>query len=177
MLTADTIRERFGNGALKLSALNLLDGEPVLCYLLQRYEVRRVLEIGTFQGASAAFMAQFCEHVDTIDLQRGRVETLRHAPLRHDLWEEFGLDNIDLHLVLNDNERSALIDKLDFDFAFIDGDKVGVAQDFEAVRRCGRVLFHDMAPHSQPEQDYTPDFVNQLDGVTRWGENFALWTA
>jgi hypothetical protein len=60
-------------------------------------------------------------------------------------WEAMGIDNIDLRLVEDEAEKADFIRKSEFDFAFIDGDHEGDAprRDFELVRRCGAVLFHD----------------------------------
>jgi hypothetical protein len=48
--------------------------------------------------------------------------------------------------VKDDAEKAALVAGLDFDLAFVDGDHdEGVAVDFDLVKRCGAVLFHDYA--------------------------------
>jgi hypothetical protein len=90
-------------------------------------------------------MAQFCESIVTIDLKHGKMEQDNQRFDRVRFWEALGITNIDLRLVCCDLEKTELIDSLDFDFAFVDGDHEGTApaKDFELVKRCGTVLFHD----------------------------------
>jgi predicted O-methyltransferase YrrM len=166
-----------GPRILKRSALNLHDGASVLQRLLDGKGYRTVLEIGTYRGVSAAWMAQFCDRVVTIDLAQGQMH--KHAPDfdRMAFWDALGIRNIDLHLVENDQAKGALINGLDFDFAFIDGDHRarGPAKDFELVRRCGTVLFHDCDPRNPSD---VSRFVASLPRhqVEQIGI-FALWKA
>lgn len=113
--------------------------------LLGGGQYKRVLEIGTYRGITAAFMAQFVEHVDTIDLRDGRLERQPDVPNRYDIWNALGIENIDLNLVASKAEKAAIIAALDFDFAFVDGDHQGAgpAEDFALVKHCGAVLLHD----------------------------------
>jgi predicted O-methyltransferase YrrM len=135
-----------GNHRLfRRSALSIRDGAGVFERLLGGGKYKRVLEVGTYRGITAAFMAQFCERVMTIDLIDGRLERQPDVPNRYDIWDALGIWNIDLHLVGSKGEKAALIGRLDFDFAFVDGDHEGngPAEDFALVKRCGAVLFHD----------------------------------
>lgn len=129
----------------RLSALGIRDGGGVFERVLGGRNYRTALEIGTYRGVTAAFMAQFCERVITIDLKRGLVEKNGGSFDRQAFWRSLGIDNIELRLVENDAEKAEIIASLDFDFAFVDGDHQGNAPafDFELVRRCGTVLFHD----------------------------------
>jgi predicted O-methyltransferase YrrM len=62
---------------------------------------------------------------------------------------------------------------LSFDFAFIDGDHSydAVAADFEMVKRCGAVLFHDYVPGNEVAR-----FIDELpqDQVSRM-DMFGFW--
>ena len=60
-----------------------------------------------------------------------------------------------------------------FDFAFIDGSHKydDVKFDFECVKRCGRVLFHDYDCKRHPD---VTKFVDELSNVIK-GRPFAYW--
>lgn len=127
------------------SALNIRDGAGVFDALLGGRKYKTILEIGTYRGLSAAYLSQFCDKVITIDLKHGRMERGNDAFDRQAFWAGLGITNIDLHLVDSNEDKARLIAGLDFDFAFIDGDHIapGPAIDFDLVKRCGAVLFHD----------------------------------
>jgi predicted O-methyltransferase YrrM len=133
-----------GSGVWRRSALNIRDGAGVFKSLLGGGRYKTALEIGTFRGVSAAYMAQFCERVITIDLVNGQNEKFGGFD-RKAFWAAMGIENIDLRLVNSNQEKADLIASLDFDFAFVDGDHRGSApaKDFELVKRCGAVLLHD----------------------------------
>lgn len=197
----DDIVARFGVEALKRSALSIRDGEgvlrKVLCAevdvavnnpdnpsqsltlhkLVPRY--RHVLEIGTYKGVAAACMARYCERVTTIDLHHGRLEQLGESWDRQAFWSKLGIHNIDLRLVNDNAEKSELVNALDFDFAFVDGaHDESVRDDFDLVKRCGTVLFHDYDRRGRPELDYVADFIDTLpkDQIEVM-DIFVLWTA
>lgn len=171
--------DRFGVAALKRSALSIRDGEGVFRKILGSGRYRHALEIGTYKGASAACMAQFCERVTTIDLQHGRLEQLGEPWDRHRFWSALGIGNIDLRLVVDDAEKADVIRELDFDFAFIDGaHDERVRMDFDLVKRCGTVLFHDYDRRGIKDQDQVADFIDTLPrNEFRKIDIFALWTA
>lgn len=177
MSITEAILSRFGKGALKRSALRIGDGEGVFRKVLGGGRYRTALEIGTYRGASAACMAQFCD-VITIDLRVGQLEKQGEVWDRRAFWEALGITNIDLRLVSDDQEKSELVRALDFDFAFIDGahDKT-VGDDFQLVRRCGAVLFHDCKRSGVMDKDYVAALIDTLPRkqVRTMGDSFALW--
>lgn len=130
---------------MRKSVLSIRDGAGVFERVLGGGQFKRALEIGTYRGVSSALMAQFCETVVTIDLIEGKMERDRQVFDRVRFWEAMGIGNVESHLVANDAEKMALVESLSFDFAFVDGDHEGDAprRDFELVKRCGCVLFHD----------------------------------
>lgn len=157
------------------STLSIRDGAGVLERLLGEGKYKRVLEIGTFRGVTAAFMAQFVDHVDTIDLQDGQLEWMGQPFDRTAFWRSIKADNINLHLVKDDAEKAKLIDRLDFDFAFIDGDHTAPhpANDFALVQRCGAVLFHD-----HDGNNGVTEFVATLPRKqVKFMDIFAFWQA
>lgn len=170
-----SVREKIislhGETSLRRSALRIGNGAGAFEWAMKGRGYRVALEIGTYRGASAAAMAEFCDQVITIDLQHGQAEGFD----RFAFWRSLGVDNVDLRLVANNAEKAELIAGLDFDFAFVDGahDET-VVLDFGMVRKCGRVLFHDYSPHP----GHVFRLVNSLpreEVETR--DIFALWTA
>ena len=52
---------------------------------------------------------------------------------------------LSFHIIKNRNEIKAILDTIKFDFAFIDGEhNNSIRADFELVKKCKRVLFHDV---------------------------------
>lgn len=169
---------RYGGKTLKRSALNIRGGAGVFEQVLSGNGYRTVLEIGTYRGVSAAEMSRYVERVVTIDLKHGRQEQLGEHFDRKAFWRGLGIDNIELRLIRDDTEKAALINGLEFDFAFVDGaHDATVANDFDLVKRCGRVLFHDYDSRGTAERDYVYDFVNTLPKhQVQVLDIFALWT-
>jgi predicted O-methyltransferase YrrM len=167
-----------GVGIIKRSALRIGDGARVLTEMLAELRPRVILEIGTYRGCTAAYMAQFCERVITVDLVHGLLERGGEAFDRHAFWRSLGADNIDLHLADAEAAKARLIERLHFDFAFIDGahDFDSVRADFELVKRCGRVLFHDYDPAARPQKNGVHALVRTLPaGQVSVRGIFALW--
>lgn len=135
---------------IRKSAINIRDGAGVFEKLLGDGRYKTVLEIGTFRGVTAAFMAQFVDRVITIDLKNGQLERQDPDFDRRQFWRSIGANNITLHRVYDDADKARIIAGLDFDFAFIDGDHTAPhpANDFALVQRCGAVLFHDHDGHN-----------------------------
>lgn len=172
-----------GRGILKKSALTLPGGDLGLERAFKDKGFDTVLEIGTFRGCTAAYIAQFCRRVVTIDLRDGQLERLGIPFDRYRFWKELGINNVELKLVENDEEKAKFIDALQFDAAFLDGghDADSIKKDFEMVKRCGNVLFHDYNLPDHPQffnRRFEHDFISLLprDEVTTFNGAFALWT-
>lgn len=173
------IIDNYGREFLKKSALNIRDGDQIIENLLKEGKYKTCLEIGTYRGCTAAVMSQFCEKVITIDLKKGRLESYGETFDREKFWWSMGVSNIELHLIEDDIEKEELIKTLDFDFAFIDGaHDESVKNDFNLVKHCGTVLFHDYDDRGQPCLNYVYDFINTLpkEQLTII-DIFALWKA
>ena len=129
--------------------------------------IKTVVEIGTYKGISAAWMAQFANKVITFDI--------KDYSEKYKLWEIFGLKNkIQFYKINNRIEIAKILKDIDFDFAFIDAAHNGsaVRRDFELVEKCGRVLFHDT--HVKTYADINR-FVKKI-GAKAIGSNFGYWT-
>ena len=174
----DKIVALHGQHALKRSILSIREGGGVMEHFLSGKGVRTALEIGTYRGVGAAEISQFVDRVITVDLHQGRIEQLGEKWDRNAFWRSLGIENIELRLVRDDVEKAALIAGLDFDFAFVDGaHDQRVRDDFELVKRCGRVLFHDVDSRGKPELDHVYNFVMSLPRAQlQFMDIFALWT-
>lgn len=154
--------------------------------LLNDKKPARILEIGTLKGVSSAYLSLFAD-VTTLDI--------KHYPETDILWEYIGSkDKIDFRLVRDDEHKAEIVNDLDFDFAFIDGmhSYESVKSDFNLVKKCGKVLFHDYYPikvaQGNPSQQELIDDPNKywahavrmaLEGVPGVGvfTPFAYWEA
>jgi hypothetical protein len=157
--TAVSQEDDFRHVLLKLRGMAICDTGKV-----------RALEIGTYQGASTGLIATYCDSVHTIDTFED------HNLTQERVWQMFKVrDKITKHVVKSTKAKQELIKSLEFDFAFVDGDHMlpGIDWDFEAVKHCGRVLFHDYGSEGWPD---VTEFVDALpkDQVTIYGV-FALW--
>jgi predicted O-methyltransferase YrrM len=170
--------------ALRKSALHIRQGAGVFEWAMAGKGYRTALEIGTYRGVSAAEMSQYCDRVITIDLKRGKIETLGEKWDRVAFWGSLGISNIELKTVRNDLEKASLIKDLEFDFAFVDGaHDHTVANDFKLVKRCGHVLFHDADDNRLREKNpqaanHVFEFIDTLPkDEIEFKDIFALWTS
>lgn len=168
--------DSFGNArVLKRSVLAFPGGGQDLLAVLRAVKPASVLEIGTYRGVSAALMATFCDRVTTLDLIEGQIEKDGERFDRAAFWRHMCVeDKIELFFVCEDADKRAVLAGRSFDLAFIDGGAVNVAADFELVRHCGAVLFHDYDQTKTRKVVF--DFVNSLPaGEVKIFGMFALW--
>ena len=172
------------NDLIKASAMPSLKASKDF---FKSLNINVAVEIGTFWGITTAHIAQFANKVHTFDI-------LDHSE-KYRVWHEIGVSNkIFFHLIksrdiidnvfkdfegrhtLTGKEENIklIIDNLNFDFAFIDGDHYyeNVKADFELVKKCGRVLFHDIIP----EFTGIYKFVHEI-GVKTIYHNVGYWEA
>lgn len=133
----ESVKEEFGLRQLRFSCIADKNTEMLFRSFLKGKNIGICFEIGTFFGTSTAILAHYSDKVVTID------KDFFYEPCR--LWCDCGvLPKIDYYILGNDEDKKTLIDKLKFDFAFVDGcHREGVELDFALVKKCGRVLFHD----------------------------------
>ena len=130
----------------------------IVCKVLK---IGTAVEIGTFCGTTAAYIAQYADLVHTFDVR---------DLYQRDTWQELGLaDKIVFHLVKSRDEIKEILKGIEFDFAFVDGahEYADTAADFELVKRCGRVLFHDV---DHPRFPGVSQFIDEL-GARRLDRN------
>ncbi len=130
----------------KLAEINSFESEAETAALMALAAGKRVLEIGTFEGFSAALMAQVAIVVHTVDWHRGGEELGEQITLPT-AWLNIraaGADNVILHVGKSADVLPAL--RGPFDLVFIDGSHQyeGVRQDIALSRRLSNaLLFHD----------------------------------
>jgi len=132
---SDRLKRKFENINWAKTALK---NESLFRQFLKGGKIKTCLEIGTFQGLSAALLSQYAKRIITIDI--------RENQYAEQVWDFLNVKNkIDYILVENNREKRKIIEKLDFDFAFIDGscDFQNIVSDFVSVKNCGKVLFHN----------------------------------
>lgn len=175
-----SVREKFGDRLIK-------DSDPVcsvrfdrrttqLEELIRKVNPKRVLEIGTHLGLSAAFFAEFVDIVITLDM--------RGKSICYEVWKHLGVMNkIKYYVIPGNGAKKNVVKFLNFDCAYIDGNHAykEVLLDYEITKKCGSVIFHDYAWHLTEEgkEDVfhgVTSFVNSLpeDEVTK-SPPFALW--
>lgn len=128
------------------------------------------LEIGTYQGMSAVVLSQFFTNVVCVSVD----EDPRRI-IKREICKYLNITNIHFYDVEDNAEKKKLIDSTRFDFCYSDGDHANdTREDFQLVKRCGRVLFHEY----WPLQSAVWNLVNSLpaDEVTRAEfDCFAYW--
>lgn len=131
----------------------------------QNFSGQTCVEIGTLKGLTAVVLARQFKRVVSIDII--------DDPLKREIVDMLGIKNIKFINVKDNAEKAKIINELEFDAAYVDGDhKHDTETDFALVRRGGRALFHEF-------WDAQPAVVNQvgkLGNVVTHGK-FALWTA
>ncbi len=140
---------------------------------IKKKERHVIVEIGTHEGMTAQILAEFSSRVETFDI--------RDHIMKYKYWyDNNARRNINFHLIKNDKEKALILDKMDFDFAFVDGSHMeGVVTDFNLVKKCGSVLFHDYNndnPKLAKHYHHVIDLVNSLpkeETITQ--PPFAYW--
>ena len=170
------------NNLIKASAMPSLKTSEDF---FRQLNINIAVEIGTFWGVTAAYIAQFANKVHTFDI-------IDH-PEKYKVWNDLKVkDKISFHLVKSRDmvgdtfkdfegihkltgkevDIKTIIDIIEFDLAFVDGDHhyKNVKADFELVKKCGRVLFHDIIPEFQDINK----FVKEI-GIKQIFYNIGYW--
>lgn len=156
------IVEKYGHAGIHHSCVYLDNGEQILRNILEQLKpLRTVIEIGTYQGVSAAVISEYAEKVHTFDIV--------FMPLRMKILRHLGIKNISCHVVKNNTEKELEINKIfeteKVDLCFIDGEhsKGQPPIDFEICRQCDQILMHDYSEAF----DEVYKFCNDLEGYEK----------
>jgi len=144
-------------------------------------DIKCAVEIGTYLGISAAHMSLYADEVHTFDII--------DYPERTKVWQDLKLTNVYFHLIKprpgsrNFQDRmpdepeakdiAEVLKTIDYDFAFIDAthhNYVEVKSDFELVKSCGRVFFHDADPVGFPKVSQLIEEIGakRIGGLAYW---------
>jgi predicted O-methyltransferase YrrM len=132
----DTYKYAKENKLLKGSAIQ----NPEFREFFESVKIKTVVEIGTFRGISAAYMAQFAKTIFTFD-----IEDLKE---KYKVWDDLGItERVHYCTVKSSKEIRQVLSNIKFDFAFIDDDHLyeTIKENFDLVCSCGKVLLHDVA--------------------------------
>lgn len=160
--------ERFGADVLRRSSVfhgldRFMDEHGV--------QGRLCFEIGTWNGLTAAILSRYFDRVVTVDIA--------HQDLKHEVLAHLGITNVEC-IDIDDNAEKAKVWKRiaqDCDFAYLDGDHAHDTEtDFDLVKGCGRVLFHEAWPHQRAVFELTHAILPP-DEVHVNGMGLALWEA
>ncbi len=159
-----SVFKKFGADAFRRSSgVELFD--PFLRDIGFRGE--RCVEIGTYNGITAIILSRYFEEVVSFDI-------FPHT-MKHTIVEYLGIKNIRFVDVADNEEKAQKIRALDFDAAYSDGDHAKDAEfDFNLVRRCRRVLFHEYWDIQKPVYDLVNNLRESGDRVIVQ-DKFAYW--
>lgn len=153
--------------------------------IVKQINPKIAVEIGTYKGVSTLILSSTCDKVFTFDIFYQKETEL--------LWNIFNVrDKIEYYFCSNEanfnfSNKKALMEasqkyrykieekikKIEFDFAFIDSCHEyysEVEADFEMVKHCGCVLFHDNVKSFPGVYNFVKNIgAEKLEGV------FALW--
>ena len=162
------IYERFGPEIFRRSSL--FDGlDDVLKHI--GVKGKCAVEIGTYNGITALTLAKYFDKVHTFDI-------LPHT-FKHQVKQHVGDTKVVIHDVLNNEEKASKINQLSgqFDFAYVDGDHANDAQfDWELVKSCGRVLFHEYWEQQRPVWDLVNGIMRSGVGKVETFGKLAYWS-
>lgn len=143
MLSA--ILKEFGPIALKRCSV-MMQFEHFLQQINPKLERATCLEIGTYHGISAVILSQYFSRVVCVSVDDHPEELLKQ-----EIIDFLGIRNVRFFDCKDNAEKADLINQMDFDFCYQDGDHIhDTHDDFALVKRCGRVLLHEYWPIQPP---------------------------
>ena len=170
------IKEEFGTRYLRGSCISnesVVNGnEQIKCQefmfrnILKNKNINSALEIGTSLGVGSLLLSHYANYLITVD------NMPRTEPLP--LWSYFGVYPKIIYAVTQDlATEKEYINTLDFDFAMLglDSDYDSTKFLFNCIKRCGRVLFHNVI------HDRFKKVISELpqEEVEFIGDSFAYW--
>lgn len=160
-----SVFQRFGHEVLRRSSVF----HGLRRFLLEN-EIRgaRCFEIGTWNGLTACVLSDYFREVVSVDVHPTK--------LKHQVVQHLAIPNIRFVDVADNARKAEVAASVDFDFAYIDGNHVDDTEaDFEMVKKCKRVLFHEVWPFQEPVWRLVHSLPS--DEVIHGGYGLALWIA
>lgn len=93
------------------------------------------VEIGTWNGLTSAFMAQFFRKVITCDI-------VDEKP-KYEVWKKLGVKNIEFVKVDSERDKEKKMMALEYHFAYLDGDHRKPDVDWLILNKCKTGLIHE----------------------------------
>jgi len=123
-------------------------------------------EIGSWNGLTAVVLSRYFDRVISVDIVDN--------PLKYEITEYLGIDSIRFFHIKDNADKAKIAGKYKFDFAYVDGDHAADTQsDWEMVRDCGRVLFHEAWRHQRPVWELLQSLPR--GEITMNDDGLALW--
>lgn len=155
--------KKYGPPVLRRSSV--LEGFEAFI-VAQKFAGKTCVEIGTLKGLTALVLARHFERVISIDIV--------DDPQKYEIAAMLNVRNIEFVNVRNNAEKAEVIEAVQFDAAYMDGDHAAdTREDFRLLKRGGRVLAHEFWD-AQPIVAAT---LQAAGGRIATGGKFALWAA
>lgn len=128
-------------------------------------------EVGTWNGLTAAVLSRHFKHVVTVDIA--------HNSIKHEILRHLGITNVEcIDIDSNDDKPRVLKGMgkrgLVMDCAYLDGNHAeDTEEDFALVRKCNRVIFHEVWPFQSPVWGLVHSLPQ--DEVKHGGCGLAIW--
>ena len=139
--------------------------QEIFEYFLKKNKIEVAVEIGTMNGAGAKLLSKYANRVYTLDIV-SKEHLISILP-----------KNVTIIQIKDNLEKKVFLESMNFDFAFVDGDhtELGVLLDFECVKKCGRVLFHDYRVGDNTKWSGPREAIRELGIKVEVREPFAYW--
>lgn len=163
-------KSAFGRASVCMEFYSFLSGvlRAEFKYPVEKLPV--ALEIGTFNGISAMLLSELFGHVECVT-----IEAQKPSIKRQEIFDFLGITNVTVHEVKTNEEKAEVIKALDFDFCYQDGDHTNdTYTDFDLVKRCGRVLFHEYWPLQAPVWNLVNSLPLEEMRFAQW-DCLAMW--
>jgi predicted O-methyltransferase YrrM len=123
----------------------------------KKYKVKTIIEIGTYQGISTAYMVGFAKNVFTFDIINYKK--------KYEIWQDLGVtEKIHYQTIKNREDIKEVLGRIKFDTVFIDGKHTydDVKKDYELIKpyKPKIVLFDDVAKRKKYG---IRDFVKEIN--------------
>lgn len=163
--------KKFGTDIFRRSSI-ICGFEKVITDIFHNNKMKTALEIGTYNGITAAILTDYFEKVITIDIFDEKI--------KYKIVEYLGLErDIEFKLVNSEIEKENFINSINFDFAYIDGNHFTYTySDWMMTRKCGRCLFHEYNPDQKAVYDLISSLPQkEVKFFQEYGKhlNFAYW--